>query len=197
MDSAASTPGINTDGENSVDELAFSRLLATSPSGDSVDQNGLRNYWNHVNSRSRDHLAGLKTLAPKNDVHSGDKVEIVKIGGNDIELRLKPDGTAEEVKKAEEDGKAKSSEATEKVSAVWARRIGMVPSDEALDNIVIRDSDTYDGKTVMKLLRKERLKSVKSGMGKDELVLGLCLIVLGLAMGVAVSGGLGKIGIML
>jgi len=63
-----------------------------------------------------------------------------------------------------------------------------------LEGVVIDESGTYDGKTVMKLLRRERMRSVKSGLGKDEMVMGLCLIVLGLAMGVAVSGGLGKIG---
>lgn len=182
-----------TDVEESDEEAAFSRLIAArSTDGLRKEDMGFRAYWNYKNARSRDRLPGLQALAPANDVRGSAKVQTVNIGGDEVELFVKPDGTVEKV--GEEDEK-KVDESKEKVSAVWARRIGNVASDKALlEGVVINESGTYDGKTVMKLLRRERMRSVKSGLGKDEMVMGLCLIVLGLAMGVAVSGGLGKLG---
>jgi hypothetical protein len=190
LEFVTSTP---TDVEESDEEAAFSRLLAAPPTdGLRKEGMGFRAYWNYKNARSRDRLPGLQVLAPANDVRGGAKVQTVNIGGDEVELLVKPDGTVEKVENEDE---KKVDESKEKVSAVWARRIGNVASDKALlEGVVIDESGTYDGKTVMKLLRRERMRSVKSGLGKDEMVMGLCLIVLGLAMGVAVSGGLGKIG---
>lgn len=176
--------------------------------GGPVAENGFRKYWDNVNSRSRDRLPGLKTLAPKNDLEEGEeKEEMIIIGGDKLQMRFKADGTIEEVALKEKprtedeteisqpngNGKANGNATTEKVSAVWARRIGMVPSEEAIEKIVVDDIETYDGKTVLKLLRRERMRSTKTGVGRDEMVMALCFIVLGLAMGLVVSGPLGKV----
>lgn len=85
--------------EAASDEHLFSRLV--NQDGDIV-KGGMREYWNWKNARSRDRLMGLEKLARVNDPRDPygkgpDGVAVVLIAGNEVRMRMKPDGSCEEV----------------------------------------------------------------------------------------------------
>ena len=229
LGSSSSTPSTNAEGDGEVDEETeehlFSRLLA-GDDDEEVPMDGLRRYWDHVNSRSRDLLVGLDELAPKNQVGGGargEKVEVFKIGGNEVELVVKADGSARPVQA--EDGRTASTspsttrksqadgdddddlsplvnhrptkEESEASNAKWDSRILSLPSDSSLSTLPIDENTMYSGKTVLKLVRLERMKGSQAAIGWDQLVLGVCLLVVGGSIGMMVNGVLLKFGIVL
>jgi hypothetical protein len=212
--------------DEETEEHLFSRLLAAGRDDDDegVPTEGLRKYWDHVNSRSRDLLVGLDELAPKNQVgagREGEKVEVFKIGGNEVELLVKADGSARPVRA--DDGKTTSTplttrrgqaddddddlsplvnhrptkEESEASNAKWDSRILSLPSDSSLSTLQIDEDTMYSGKTVLKLVRLERMKGSQAAIGWDQLVLGVCLLVVGGSIGMMVNGVLLKFGIVL
>lgn len=223
LDSLASTPnGLTRDegsspdgreGEEEEEEEVFSRLLSLPKDEAGISQDGLRGYWNLANSRSRDLLVGLDELAPKNRVvgvaGGGEKVDVVKIGGNEIKVRMRSDGTAEVVNDQENDTPAATTiddvnersslplTQAAKSNAKWDNRIRGTPSDSDLDRLVIEQDETYSGKTVLKLIRRERMRPSRSNVGWDQALLGLCLIVVGVALGISSTSVLSKLGIEL
>ena len=227
LGSSPSTPDEEGQGdEEETEEHLFSRLLAAGRRGDDADEvptEGLRRYWDHVNSRSRDLLVWLDELAPKNHVGGGargEKVEVFKIGGNEVELLVKADGSARPVQADDEEMTTSPStrraraddddddlsplvnhrptkEESEASNAKWDSRILSLPSDSSLSTLQIDEDTMYSGKTVLKLVRLERMKGSQAAIGWDQLVLGVCLLVVGGSIGMMVNGVLLKFGIVL
>jgi hypothetical protein len=169
--------------EREENERLFSQILARPETP--IAKDGLRDYWDYKNSRSRDFLPGLEGLAPVNDpgkesLRRQGGVGKVMIGGDIVEFPV--DGTTlGEGEKRETEPTEKSEK--EKISEHWAKKVKATPVVQ-IDNVQIRETESYSGETVLRLLRRERMQ-MQPGWGWDELVLMSCVLVVGMALGLA------------
>lgn len=213
---------LTSDGPPDVQESeeTVSRLIAENQD---IAPNGVRDYWNTTNSRSRDLLPGLDKLAELNDPKStsgtkpedGDtSIKWVVIDGKDIKLKIHADGRAEELGRSDGEVHAKmdqearlaegeGSAATaatapksegQKSNEMWDKRIGAKKNDQDLETLVVDVKKKYDGETVLKLIRQEKMRKGDM-LWRDQALMALCLLIIGLAMGVAFTDIMVRYGI--